>query len=419
MAKQPKPWYWGARDGWYVTVSGQRHHLGGHPAGEPKPKKSRKTSQWSPPEAVSAAFRRLLDGKPVQELPAGGDTVVAVLDDFITWVKENKAPLTAKRYEQFCQGFVQASDGGLKFGALPVSRLTSKHVTAWLNSEEGWGPTTKRNAITALKAAFNWATDNRGLENNPIRRMKKPEAGRRTDVVSPGELDEMLAMVQGPFRDLLVVSYDCGARPFEVKDLEARHVVLAGCCAMLPAEEAKGGIPRTFFFPTERSMEVVSRLCKERPAGPLFANTKGNKWTGDAVKCRFEDLEVDFGLAEMKRKGVELDVSEDAIAKVQETLNPVRKGKNGEVQKKKWELRKEARQKLIASQATKYGRRFNMYAFRRAFITRKIIAGVDSHVVAKLSGHASTAMIDRHYSQVAADHKFMLEQARRDIEPKG
>ncbi len=70
-------------------------------------------------------------------------------------------------------------------------------------------------------------------------------------------------------------------------------------------------------------------------------------------------------------------------------------------------------------QARKYGKRFNHYAFRRTFITRKIIAGVDSHVVAKLAGHQSTAMIDRHYSQVASDHEFMLQQAMRDIGPKG
>lgn len=129
---------------------------------------------------------------------------------------------------------------------------------------------------------------------------------------------------------------------------------------------------------------------------------------------------MDFGLAEMKRQGVELDVSEESIRAVAATLSPVRKekGTGKEVPKLAWELRKEARQKLVASQARQYGKRFNHYAFRRTFITRKIIAGVDSHVVAKLAGHQSTHMIDKHYSQVAADHEFMLKQAMRDIEEK-
>ena len=65
------------------------------------------------------------------------------------------------------------------------------------------------------------------------------------------------------------------------------------------------------------------------------------------------------------------------------------------------------------------GKRVTHYDLRRTFITRKIIAGVDSHVVATLSGHQSTAMIDKHYSAVARDDGFLLEQAKRDLSPGG
>ena len=134
------------------------------------------------------------------------------------------------------------------------------------------------------------------------------------------------------------------------------------------------------------------------------------------MKCRFEDVQLAFGVREMERLGVKLDTSEESIAEVMKGIPKTRKSREGKVtEKKRWEVRKEARQKLIASQAMKHAKRFNHYAFRRTFITRKIIAGVDSHVVAKLSGHQSTAMIDRHYSAVADDHEFMLRQAERDI----
>lgn len=422
MAKKPNPWFWEARNVWCVKIDGERQLLGEHPADLPPPQKSKKTGRWNPPQSILDAFHRLMRGESPQPVAEGGDTVVAVLDDFITWAKENKAALTAKRYQEFCQSFVRAAVDGLKLGKFPVAKLSSKHVTAWINAEEGWGPTTKRNAITALQTALNWAVLNRGLDKNPIRGMKKPEAQRRSDVVAPGEFEEMLAMIgDGPFRDLLTVSYDSGARPFEIKELEARHVQPDKQRAVLPAEEAKGKRQtRVIYFPTIRSMAIVERLCAENTQGPIFLNSRGNKWTGDSVKCRFEDLELDFGLAEMKRQGIELDVSEEAIAGVMATLNPNRKEKatGQEVPKQAWEVRKEARLKLVAGQAKQYGKRFNHYAFRRTFITQKIIAGVDSHVVAKLSGHQSTAMIDRHYSAVAADHEFMLQQASRTIEPK-
>ena len=139
---------------------------------------------------------------------------------------------------------------------------------------------------------------------------------------------------------------------------------------MIPAEEAKGRRhARTIYFPTDRSWEVVERLCRERPTGPIFLNTKGNKWTGSAVKCRFEDVEVAFGIGEMERQGVDLDVSEESIAEVMKTIPPTRESRSGGVtEKKRWEVRQEARAKLIAEQARKYGKRFNHYAFRRTFI---------------------------------------------------
>jgi integrase len=417
MAKKPNPWYWEARNLWCVKVAGERHVLGEHPPEAPPPQKSKKTGRWNPPQAILDAYHRFMRGEAPQPQPEGGDTVIAVLDDFVAWASENKARLTAKRYAQFCQGFVRAEVDGIQVGRLPVSKLTGKHVTAWLAGEEGWGPTTKRNGITALQAALNWAVQNRGLERNPIRGMKKPEAKRRSDIISPAEFEEMVALLEGCFRDLLIVSYDSGGRPFEIKEMERRHFQPDLKRAVIPADEAKGRKhTRAIYFPTERSMGIVTRLCQEHPTGPIFLNTRGSKWTGDAVKCRFEDIEIDFGLAEMRRQGVELDVSEESIAAVMKTLAPARKQKDGrQVPKKTWELRKEARQKLIAQQARAYGKRFNHYAFRRTFITRKIIAGVDSHVVAKLSGHQSTAMIDRHYSQVADDAEFMLKQAERDI----
>ena len=45
----------------------------------------------------------------------------------------------------------------------------------------------------------------------------------------------------------------------------------------------------------------------------------------------------------------------------------------------------------------------------------KLIAGVPTHTVAQLAGHRDSRMIDKHYSKVAQDHKYMLEQARKDI----
>jgi integrase len=426
MARKASPWYRAERNEWCVTINGEHYRLGEHPEDAPKPQRSKKTGRWNAPKQIECAFRKLLDAPEpatAASLPEEIDYVVSVLDDFITWCKENREAITTNRYEQFCQDFVRSTDEqGTKLGMLPTLKLTSRHITYWLNGHRTWGPTTKRSAITCLQRGFNWAVKNRGLVRNPIRGMDKPEAKRRSDIVSPAEFEEMLVLVgDGNFRDLLTVSYDCGARPFEVKELEWRHLQLDKQRAVIPADEAKGRKhPRAIYFPTDRSMAIIRRLADDYPDGPLFRNNLGNRWTGDAVKCRFEDIEVAFGLKEMERQGVELDVSEESIAEVMKTLSPTKKPRDSgiEVAKKAWELRKEARLKLVAQQTKKFGKRFNHYAFRRTFITGKIIAGVDSHVVAKLSGHQSTAMIDRHYSAIANDHDFMLREAQKQIVPK-
>ncbi len=350
MAKKASPWWWEARKGWYVQLDGQRHFLGEHPESRPKPRKGK--TGWNAPQEILDALATLQKGQP-----QAGDSVAVVLDDFIGWNLENRSELTVKGYQKYCQDFINFSYSEVKLGELDVNVLTSAHVTAWLASKSTWQSTTKRNAITALIRAFNWAVKNRGLGRNPISGMEKPQANSPREIITPEEFENLIKHTSPRLTDLLIVSYDCGARPNEIKDLEKRHIDLEKSRAVIHADEAKGRKKtRVVYFPTERSLEIIQRLCENRPEGTLFVNERGNKWTSDAVKNAFARLEP------------------------------------------------------------KVGKRFTHYSFRRGFITRKIIAGVDSHVVAQLSGHQSTEMIDRHYSAVAADHEFLLEQAKKDID---
>ena len=86
MAKKASPWYWEARNGWYVLVGGKRHFLGEHPRDVAKPEKSKKTGRWNSPTAIAAAFRRLIEAATAPSL--GDERGVDVLDDFIVWTKE-------------------------------------------------------------------------------------------------------------------------------------------------------------------------------------------------------------------------------------------------------------------------------------------------------------------------------------------
>lgn len=352
MARKAFPWWWAERSLWMVNIGGKRHTLGPHPEDSPKPKKG-KNGLWNVPSVIEDEFQKLKGIKA----PAGdkSEYVATVLQAFLKWSKENNAPRTYDRYWDFLDAFERRWHG------LTMGQLKASHVQEWLNEQvkteerRGWTGTTKRNAITALMRAFNWAVKNYGLDRNPIKGMEKPEANRRTTVVSPEEFKRLLAEVHDePFRDLLIVSYDSGARPQEVKRLEARHLELTKQRAVLPREEAKGKrIARVIYFPTPRSLKIIKRLAKAHPTGALLLNNKGNPWTGYAVKLRFERLEK------------------------------------------------------------KTGKRFFHYAMRHSRITEWLKSGVDSHVAAALSGHRDTKMIDTVYSHIADDHEFMLNEAQR------
>lgn len=351
MARKPHPWYRDDRAAWYVTVAGQRHKLGEHPAGAATPKQSKKTGLWNAPESIMDAFHKLMGQEEPPAPPPPTPYISVCLQKFLTWDRANRAPKTHERYFDFLDSFERRWHG------LLMADLTADHVQEWLNEKPSWNSTTRRNAITALQRAFNWCVKNAGLSRNPIKGMEKPAARRRTGTLTAEELAKLLEQIPDQrFQDLLIVSFDTGARPQEIKRLEARHVDLANELVLIPTEEAKGKRrPRVIYIPTPRCLAILARLTTQHPSGPLFRNRLGNAWTGMAVKNRFEDLDHVLG------------------------------------------------------------RRVTQYDFRRTWITNSLLAGVDSHVVAQLAGHADTKMIDTHYSRVADNHQFMREMAKRGI----
>lgn len=328
MSRTPSVWFWKQKEIYCTTINGKRIRLS--------------TNRREAGNKLKELLRQ-------EHKPISSTSVAAVLDDFIGWCHQNRAQRTADRYNDFCSSFAKSC------GRIAVDQLHSGQVTEWINENPQWNSTTKRNAITAIVRAFNWAKRNSGLKSNPIAGMEKPKAQPRTSIVTPTDFEAILKELKkdDPFRQLLIVSYDSFCRPQEVKQLEARHVEADKSRAVLPTGEGKGGRVRAIYFPTDRSMKIILRLVKEHREGPLFRNRRGNQWTAFAVNCRFRRLKE------------------------------------------------------------KMGSRFNHYAFRRGGITRALVRGVDSHTVAQLAGHSSTKMIDEHYSRVADDHAYMLENAKR------
>ncbi len=95
--------------------------------------------------------------------------------------------------------------------------------------------------------------------------------------------------------------------------------------------------------------EIVDRLCKASPSGPIFRNQQGRAWSKDAVNCAFVRL----------------------------------RGKTG-----------------IEGLCT--------YALRHGFATAALKRGVDTTTVGVLMGHANPNMVAKVYQHLGQDDNYML-----------
>jgi hypothetical protein len=87
---------------------------------------------------------------PAESLNA---TTAALFEAFLDWSHRNNESSTYDSYRAYLQSFIDIH------GAAAVRDLKPYHVTRWLDRHDGWGQSTRRGAITAVKRALNWATD--------------------------------------------------------------------------------------------------------------------------------------------------------------------------------------------------------------------------------------------------------------------
>ena len=150
-------------------------------------------------------------------------------------------------------------------------------------------------------------------------------------------------MVSPEFRDFIEAVHATGARPGEIARLEAGHIIWDAACAVLQEHKtARNGRVRTIYLPP-----TTLALCREwavkYPTGPIFRNTRGKPWRKTGWK--------------------------QAMARAQHKLGLLRRPLTS--------------------------------GYRHTFATDALECGVPDAHVAELLGHASTAMIHRHYGHLA------------------
>ena len=328
MSRIPKPWYWKSRQSWYVQIDGKRHNLGAN----------RKLAMQRYHELMAQPRQ-----KAVQS-----DSVLAIVDAFLEWTSNHRASRTYDWYRDRLQWFVDTIPN------VTVRQLKPFHVQKWVDSHPAWSDGHKRGCIVAVQRALRWAEKFGYIDRSPIRYIEKPKAGRRDQIVTAEQYQEIVhASHDEEFRDLLTAAWETGARPQELTRVEARHVDLGNCRWVFPPEEAKIKSRPRIVYLSDEALGITKRLMLKSPEGTIFRNTAGNPWTAYAVNCRFCRLKVKLGV------------------------------------------------------------KFCLYNFRHSFATRLLESGVDALTVAILLGHADVSMLGRVYQHLSHNPQHLLSQVRK------
>jgi integrase len=283
-------------------------------------------------------------------IPTGTDIqAVEILDLFLDFCQKNKAPRTYAWYQENIQRLASTLSPGLK-----AVDLKPYHITLAMDDHPDWGNNTKHNFIGASKRAFNWAHAQGLIDKNPVAHVSKPAREAREMAISLKQYVKVIASVKEPnFRDLIELSWETGARPQELRKIEARFYDEETSRIVFPPKSAKGKKYHRVIYLTKNARIIVARLADTRPHGPILLNSEGNPWTKDAINCAFCRLE------------------------------------------------------------SKVGQKYHLGAFRKGYATEALKAGVDTVTLAHLMGHRDPGMVSRVYGQVQNDPIYMAKAASR------
>lgn len=285
-------------------------------------------------------------------LPKAARIVVAqVCELFLAYAERHNELTTFEWYRYFLQSFCDIH------GRMLAKELKPIHVTLWLDRHPGWKGG-RRNAVIAVKRAFNWADKQGVLSPNPLRNVDKPSPRRRTRILTDAEKTEILAAIRdNKFRDFVFALMQTGCRPSEVAGLTAADVHLDLGIWMLDRHKTakRTGKPRVVYL-NPAMLELSRKLVVKRPEWPLFPSHKlGRSFTRNAIRCRFRRL----------------------------------------------------RKKLP------HLRHFVCYNLRHTYATDAMANGVPAAQVAELLGHNSIRMVKQHYAHLSQKVSHMREAAAK------
>jgi len=184
--------------------------------------------------------------------------VDVILSEFLGWTQRNLSERTYQSYRDFLRSFND------RFPGIKTNALKPRHVTTWLDEHDSWNRTTRAIAIRSIKRCFNWALAEGLIDNNPLATLRTPTTTPREVVISPDQWKRIFATVKDQaFKDFLLVLKNTGARPGEIRQMEAQHI--HDGVVIYPKVNSKGKRYNRVIYPNKEAKAIIDRLAAKHP----------------------------------------------------------------------------------------------------------------------------------------------------------
>ena len=288
-------WHWRQTDCWYYTAPGTNKRV---PLVDENGNRIRGKNNRQAAELALARVKVAGQWRPAAEPAKEGEWLVArICSEYVQYcdrgvgngtISEGYRDEVVRRLNQLCD----------YCGALPVSQLSRGHVEHWVESHPTWqSPVTRRNAITIVLAAFNYARDRHNVPHG-LKGLKKPPSRPRLYSFTEDEEAALYEVTDEAFGDFLFAAIHTGLRPFcELARMTADDVEETDRGMMWRVDSSK--TQRTRKIPVRSEVaELSRRLMETAPVGsgiPLLRNTRGSGWKKVTGVGRFLRIKKKLG----------------------------------------------------------------------------------------------------------------------------
>jgi integrase len=270
-----QPFYWQAKDGWYLWVRGA--------TGKRKRVFMAKTKKAAWIVWKDRLARSVTD---VEDPPFARLAERWVERQELRHNRKEVSKAWLKRVKRTIDAFNAANPG------LRCSSITPEIATAWLGQ---CSVAYEHTEVSTLKRVLNWGVEQSALARSPLAGMKLSKGARRERIISLEEHRKLVSHAQGPIRALLWFAWLTGCRPSELRHLQWGQIT-KDCSQAILVEHKNArstGKHRVVFFPpTARAI-----LARHRKAtGFVFLNSRGQPWTKDTLVGWMRKLRQRSGL---------------------------------------------------------------------------------------------------------------------------